>query len=306
MTTTDPTKSEDTMNITCIGVGAMGGAVARHLASGHFAVTAFDPSSDAVERCVAAGAVAAGSLAAGVASADLVLTSLPTPELVVSTVDEVLEACSGPTVVMEISTIDPQTARAVADRCATAGVPFIASPLGKTPGHAEKGEIPLFVGGDEEAIVRNGPVLEWMGEKTYRFASVEAATTFKLVSNLVGMTNVAVLAEGLAIAARAGIDPGDFAAALADTGAASFQSELRLPWMIDRDWASRFGVDLAAKDVRLAVASAAVWKIPTPVGSAALGQLMASALQGWGGEDVVAIAKLVDAGLRADVTRDLR
>jgi len=258
MTTTDPTKSEDTMNITCIGVGAMGGAVARHLASGHFAVTAFDPSSDAVERCVAAGAVAAGSLAAGVASADLVLTSLPTPDLVVSTVDEVLEACSGPTVVMDISTIDPQTAR------------------------------------------------EWMGEKTYRFASVEAATTFKLVSNLVGMTNVAVLAEGLAIAARAGIDPGDFAAALADTGAASFQSELRLPWMIDRDWASRFGVDLAAKDVRLAVASAAVWKIPTPVGSAALGQLMASALQGWGGEDVVAIAKLVDAGLRADVTRDLR
>lgn len=305
MTTTDK-EDETTMEITCIGVGVMGGAVARHLAAGDFTVTVHDPSPDAVARCVAAGATAAGSLAEGVASADLVLTSLPTPELVVSTVDAVLEACSGSTVVMDISTIDPQTARAVADRCAQAGVPFVASPLGKTPGHAEKGEIPLFVGGDEGAIARIGPVLEWMGEKTYHFASVEAATTFKLVSNLVGMTNVAVLAEGLAIAGRAGIDPADFAEALADTGAASFQSELRLPWMIDRDWSSRFGVDLAAKDVRLAVASAAVWKVPTPVSSAALGQLMASAAQGWGGEDVVVIAKLVDAGLRADAVKDQR
>jgi 3-hydroxyisobutyrate dehydrogenase len=286
------------MRIACIGVGNMGGAVARRLAGGDFDVTVQDPSAAAVERCVQGGAVAATSLASAVADADLVLTSLPTPELVVSTVAAVVDSVRPGTVVMDISTIDPQTARALADRCAGAGLPFVACPLGKTPAHAAEGTIPLFAGGDEEALARIGPVLDWMGEKTYRFDSVEAATTFKLVSNFVGMANVAVLAEGLAIASRAGIDDAAFAQALADTGATSFQSELRLPWMIDRDWTSRFGVDLAAKDVRLAVGSAAVWKIPTPVGSAALAQLMAAATEGWGGEDVVSIAKLVDAQRR--------
>ena len=286
------------MRITCIGVGNMGGAVARRLAGGEFDVTVQDPSADAMERCVTAGAVAADSLPSAVANADLVLTSLPTPELVVSTVSAVLDEVGPDTVVMDISTIDPQTARAVADRCAEADVPFVACPLGKTPAHAEKGTIPLFVGGDVKALVRIKPVLDWMGEKTYHFDTVEAATTFKLVSNFVGMANVAVLAEGLAIANRAGIDDAAFAEALADTGAASFQSDLRLPWMIDCDWTSRFGVDLAAKDVRLAVGSAAVWKVPTPVGSAALAQLMSAATEGWGGQDVVAMAKLVDAERR--------
>ena len=291
------------MNIICIGVGNMGGAVARHLAGGDFTVTAVDPSPEAVARCVEVGAREATSFEEAVASADLVLTSLPTPELVVSTIERVLAAADG-AVVMDISTIDPQTARAVADRSAAVGVAFVACPLGKTPWHAERGEIPLFVGGDQEAIERIAPVLAWMGEKTYRFDTVEAATTFKLVSNLVGMTTVAVLAEGLAIAARAGIEPEAFTSALADTGATSFQSDLRLPWMVEQDWSPRFGVDLAAKDLRLAVASAAVWEVPTPVGSAALAQLMASAGQGWGGEDVVAIAKLVDPALRADAPGD--
>jgi 3-hydroxyisobutyrate dehydrogenase len=289
------------MRITCIGVGNMGGAVARRLAAGDFDVTVHDPSPDAMERCVAAGAAAADSLESAVANADLILTSLPTPELVVSTISAVLDVVDIDAVVMDISTIDPQTARTVADRSAAAGVPFVACPLGKTPAHAEEGTIPLFVGGAADALVRIRDVLDWMGEKTYHFETVEAATTFKLVSNFVGMANVAILAEGLAIASRAGIDDAAFSEALADTGATSFQSEVRLPWMVSRDWTPRFGVDLAAKDVRLAVASAALWKIPTPVGSAALAQLMSAATEGWGGQDVVALAKLVDAQRREPV-----
>lgn len=283
------------MRITCIGVGNMGGAVARRLASGDFDVTVYDPSSAAVERCVAAGAVPADSLETAVVKAELVLTSLPTPEAVVATVDALANQVASETVVMDISTIDPQTARAVADRLASSGVSFVACPLGKTPAHAEEGSIPLFVGGEPDVVAGLHAVLEWIGGRTYDFGTVEAATAFKLVSNLVGMANVAVLAEGLAIAGAAGIEPTAFAEALADTGAASFQSELRLPWMIDRDWSPRFGVALAAKDLRLAVGSAATWRVPTPVGSAALAQLLAAVHQGWGDEDVVALAKLVDA-----------
>lgn len=282
------------MRIAIIGVGNMGGAVARRLVTGDFDVVVYDPSAEAVARSTAVGADAADSLESAVKGADAVLTSLPTPELVVDSVQRALRVVDGDTIVVDISTIDPQTARRVADDCADAGTPFVACPLGKTPTHAEQGAIPVFVGGDPQAITALRPVLERMSERVYDFGTVEAATTFKLVSNLVGMANVTVLAEGLAIAKSAGIAPEQFTEALADTGAHSFQSQVRLPWMLERDWAPRFGVDLAAKDVRLALGAAAHWKLPTPVGGAALAQLLSASQHGWGGEDVVAVAKLVE------------
>lgn len=281
------------MKISSIGVGNMGGAVARRLASSEdFEVTVFDPSATAMDRCVAAGASRADSAATAVKDADVVLTSLPTTALVLDTVQRLLPATPAGTIIVDISTIDPMTARTALDLCTAANRPFVACPLGKTPAHAENGAIPLFVGGDAKTITKIGTLLQRMGEKTYNFGSVEAATTFKLVSNFIGMANVAILSEGLAIALKAGIAPTAFTEALADTGATSFQSDVRLPWMLDRDWAPRFGVDLAAKDVRLAVESALTWKIPVPVGAAALSQLMSASAHGFGNEDVAAVMKL--------------
>lgn len=291
------------MKITCIGVGNMGGAVARRLAtSGEFAVTVFDPSAAAVDKCVAAGASRSDSVTTAVADADVVLTSLPTTTLVLETVRQVLPLIAEETIIVDISTIDPMTARAALDLSRDAGRSFVACPLGKTPAHAENGQIPLFVGGEVTTVAKIAPILRRMGEKIYDFGSVEAATTFKLVSNYIGMANVAVLSEGLAIALRAGITAEAFTEALADTGAKSFQSEVRLPWMISHDWAPRFGVNLAAKDVRLAVESALQWGIPVPVGSAALAQLMTASAQGFGNEDVIAVMK-VAGPLKEENTR---
>jgi 3-hydroxyisobutyrate dehydrogenase len=288
------------MKVACVGVGNMGGAVARHLATGDFIVHAFDPDPAAVARCVEAGALGADSLAAVVESAEVVLTSLPTTALVTQTIDALVDLTPPGTVIVDISTIDPSTARRAADRCQGAQLDFIACPLGKTPAHAERGEIPLFVGGPAPAVEKVSALLERMGDEVYSFGTVEAATTFKLVSNLIGMTNVAILAEGYALARRGGIDPDVFAAALKHTGAASFQEEVRLPWIIEQDWSARFGVDLALKDVRLAVESANGWKVPVPVGSASLEQLASASAQGYGAQDVVALAKLCDPGLAVE------
>lgn len=280
------------MKIACIGVGNMGGSVARRIATGGFTVTVYDPDPQAMARCAAAGATEAHTLDGAVADADVVLTSLPTTALVTSTVEELATRLPSGTAVVDISTIDPQTARRAADTCTGHGLDFVACALGKTPSHAEKGQIPLFVGGDERVVSRLTPLFERMGERVHRFADVEGATTFKLVSNFIGMTNVAVLAEGVALARRAGIDPDLFSEALADTGAVSFQVDVRLPWMLARDWQARFGVDLAAKDVGLAVDAARAWGLDTPVGGAALAQLQTASQHGFGHEDVVALAKL--------------
>jgi 3-hydroxyisobutyrate dehydrogenase len=277
-----------------IGAGRMGGAVARRLATGGFGVRVFDPDATAVDRCVRAGATAASSAVDAAAGADVVLTSLPLPEDVLATWQDLATRLGSGTIGVDLSTIDPDTARAVTDLLAGHGVHFVSCTLGKTPMAAESGEIPLFVGGPPDAVGALRPLLARIGEKVYDFATPEAATMFKLISNMVGMTHVAVLAEAYVLARRAGIAQEMFAAALDDTGARSFQSDVRLPWLIAGDYAARFGVRLAAKDVRLAVDAAARWGVPTPVAAQGLAQLVAAIAHGHGDQDAIAVAKVID------------
>ncbi|MEP7370558.1 MAG: NAD-binding protein [Dermatophilaceae bacterium] len=98
--------------------------------------------------------------------------------------------------------------------------------------------------------------------------TVEAATTFKIVSNMIGMANLAVLAEGYALSRRCGVGDDAFVDALRDTGAWSSPADLRMPPMITGDFDTRFAVDLAMKDVRLAVEVAARRGLPVPLGAA--------------------------------------
>lgn len=279
--------------IAFVGAGNMGGAVARRLATGDHDVHVFDLDPSAVERCVRAGATAAASAEAAVKDAAVVITSLPLPDHVRSVWADLAPRLADGAIAVDVSTIDPATADALTGTLDETGHAFVHCALGKTPAAAEEGAIPLFVGGPAKAVEALRPLLDRMGDKTYDFGTPAAAAMFKLVSNMIGMTNVAVLAEGYALARRAGIEPDMFSEALRDTGAFSFQSDVRLPWIVAEDYAPRFGAALAAKDVRLAVDSAARWGIPTPVASQGLAQLVSAVAHGYGSEDVVAVHKLV-------------
>ena len=116
---------------------------------------------------------------------------------------------------------------------------------------------------------------------------VEASAALKLISNLVGMTNLAVLAEGIRIGEKAGIDTDLLLELLADTGARSFQMEVRGPWIAAGDFASRFGLDLALKDVRLGCQAAEAWGSDAKTMKVALGYFERASAEGLGGEDLV-------------------
>lgn len=277
-----------------IGAGRMGGAVARRLARGGYPVQVFDLNEQAIAACVEAGADAASSAIQAATRSDVIFTSLPMPEHVRGCWQDIVTHLSDRATAVDLSTIDPTTADSVGKLLGEHQVPFVSCTLGKTPEAAEKGEIPLFIGGPHEAVTELQPLWDQMGEKIYDFGSPAAATTFKLISNLVGMTNLAALAEGYVLACRAGIDPAVFAEALTDTGARSFQSDVRLPWIVKDDFEARFGSALAAKDVRLAVNAAAAWEVPTPVAMQGLSQLVATVANGYGHEDAAAVTKVID------------
>ncbi len=280
--------------IACIGVGRMGGGIARNLArSGRFEVRVGNRSRGALAACVEAGAVAPTGMEDLLAGADLVITCLPLPETVLDVHEAKRGLSPAGAIWMDTSTVDPATARRLADGAAAQGRRFVACPLGKGPAQAEAGTLPLFVGGDEEAVAALGEVFDCIGESVHHLGTVEAAASFKIVSNLIGMTNLAVLAEGYELCRSCGVDDEAFAASLRDTGGWSYQAEVRLPWMTAGDFENRFGIDLALKNLRLAVDMAARRGIPATVGAAGLMQLASVHALGHGGEDASAVYRAV-------------
>jgi 3-hydroxyisobutyrate dehydrogenase-like beta-hydroxyacid dehydrogenase len=280
-----------------IGVGRMGGGLARNLIRAGKEVLVFDLSQEAIQKAVSAGATGkAVKQVQDMAGADVVFTSLPLPgdvEGVMLGKDGLLNFMKPGSTYIEVSTIDPRTARKLSDAAEARKIQFLECPLGKTPAHAEKAEEPVFVGGKKEVYEKMKGVLEIVGKPVIYMGEVEASSAFKLISNLVGMTNLAVLAEGIRIAHKAGIETQMFLELLADTGGKSFQAEVRGPWISNGDFANRFGLDLALKDVRLGCEMADAWGNDAKTMKVALEYFRAGSAKGFGKEDCNAIYKVI-------------
>lgn len=251
------------MLIGYIGLGLMGGPLARNLIRAGKEVLVYDLNQAAIEQTLAVGTSGrAVQEIAELADCDVVFTSLPMPQHirgVMLEADGLLNKMKAGSVYIDVSTIDPATAEEIERQAKLKGVGFIASPLGKGPAQAEKAEQPIFAGGEQESFGKVKGLLELVGSPVHYLGGVKQAYAFKLISNMIGMTNLAVLAEGIRLGEHAGIDGQQFQALLAETGADSMQLRVRGPWILNDDFANRFGVSLALKDVRLGCEMAAGW-----------------------------------------------
>lgn len=285
------------MSIGFVGVGLMGGPLARNLIRAGKEVLVFDLSEEAVKKTLDAGTTgkAAGALA-DLAGADLVFTSLPMPQHVESVMlgdDGLLAKMKSGAVHIELSTIDPQTSLKCSEAAAAKGIGFLQCTLGKTPAHAEKAEEPLFIGGDKALYEQLADTWPIIGSPSYYMGGVEASCAVKLISNMVGMANLAVLAEGMRAGEKAGIEKKVLVELLQDTGARSFQMDVRGPWIAEGDFNNRFGLDLALKDVRLGCEMARAWGLDLKAMEAVLDLYKKASSAGHGKEDCNAVFKVV-------------
>ena len=284
-----------------IGAGRMGGAIALRIASDPaWDVFVFDPSEEALCRFDGSRARVAASPLEIAERCTYVLSSLPLPEHVdrLYSADGIAGALRPDSVVVELSTIDPYTGRRAADVVERTGAVFVASPLGMGPRQAADGTLPLYVGGSEDARACAAAVLDAISKNQYVIGGVEQAYAAKLAVNYVSMSNLAVLLEGFGIGTAAGIDAQLLCKLMQDGGARSFQSDVRLPWIIAGDYTPRFGIDLAQKDMRLAIDLAARYHAPAATGAAALQHFSSAQRRGLGAQDVGALWDVI--GTNAD------
>lgn len=275
-----------------LGTGAMGAPIARNLVRAGKNVLVWNRTAASAESVLAAGPTARrAERREELAACHVIFTCLPRPEHVRDCMlgDDGLYAQLAPAAIhVELSTIDPATAHALADAAAERGAGYVQCTLGKTPQHAEKAEEPLFIGGDEATIARLADIFPLIGVP-HMVGSIDAACAVKLISNLIGMTNLAVLAEGLALGRVAGLEPGRLLELIGDTGAHSFQMDVRGPMMASGDYTPRFALELAHKDLTLGCAMADGWSAPGALFATALSLFDQALHKGLGARDCAAV-----------------
>ncbi len=193
-----------------IGLGSMGGPMARNLISAGYTVKVHDLDAAKVAACVELGAKAAQSIAELVQSNDVIMTSVPSFEIAVALSNEQLlpHAQSGQ-IFIELSTITPQQARDLAAAFAERGAIRIDAPVSGGAWGAEKANLRMFIGGDQTAVQKCWSIFEVLGDPDHIvYCGAEGdGQMVKIVNQLaMGLSN-AIYLETIGFTTRAGIDP---------------------------------------------------------------------------------------------------
>jgi len=273
------------MRVGVIGLGIMGAPMARNLLRAGHEVVVHGRTAARVEPLIAAGARAAASPAAVASAVEAVVTSLPDGpdvELVLAGPDGVLAGAARGPLVIDTSTIAPDTARALASRAAAVGVDFLDAPVSGGEQGAIDGTLSIMVGGTSEAFARARPVFDALGRTATHMGGPGQGQMTKLVNQVIGATTLAAVAEGLTLAAHAGLDADAVMAAVGSGAATSWALTNLGPRMQRGDWAPGFMVRLQQKDLRLALAAAAGLGVPLPT-TAVVHQLLGAVESRGGG-----------------------
>lgn len=284
------------MKVGFIGLGVMGGPMAANILKGGHALTVFDLDAASVARLTALGAKAAASPREVGAASDIVVTMLPLPshvEQVYLGPNGVAEGMARGGLVIDMSTIDPQTSKRVGRALRERGIAMVDSPVGKTSEHAVTGTLTLMVGGEPADVERAKPVLDCMGNQTFLCGGPGAGHAMKMTNNLLATTIMCANTEALAIGVKEGLTLELMVEVMKTTMAWNQQLAVAMPKKaFIGDDSPGFMVKLAAKDVRLAVDAAKALGFQALVGEGALATLDRAAKLGYAERDTAALMKI--------------
>lgn len=262
-----------TTKIGFIGLGAMGLPMSSNLCRKGFAVTVFDIDMAKMDKLAALGASKAGSIAEASRGMDIVITVLPATQHVEAVVlgeDGVLAHIDPSAVLMDLSTIDAKATDRVAAACAERGIPFADAPIGRLSIHAERGESLFMVGADDATFGRIEPVLQAMGTDIFRCGAPGMGSRMKLINNFMLLSTAQIVAESLALGTKLGLDVHTMHDVTGATTARNGQFHvLMVNKALKSDIEPGFTIDLAFKDLSLAMNAAAEQRVGLPMGAAA-------------------------------------
>jgi 3-hydroxyisobutyrate dehydrogenase len=285
-----------------IGLGNMGGGMAANLAKAGYEVRAFDLSEDALARAEAKGCSRAGDAAEAVRDAEAVVTMLPAGKHVAEVYrSAVFGQAPTSAILIDCSTIDVGTARAVEKEAQDAAYTMVDAPVSGGIAAAESGTLTFMVGGSEDGFARARPYLEQMGKAVIHAGESGAGQAAKIVNNMLLGVTMAGTCEAFVLAQKLGLDPQVFfdISSKASGQSWSMTSYCPLPSVgpespADRNYDGGFAAALMLKDLKLAAEAAQSVGAYTPMGGEAEELYQRFVSRGGAAKDFSAIIKMID------------
>jgi 3-hydroxyisobutyrate dehydrogenase len=290
------------MRVAFIGLGHMGAPMARNLLKAGHALTCYDVVAANLEALRSAGAHGAASIREAVATADIVVTMLPSSPHVRTVYfgeDGVLAGVARGVPLIDSSTIDPHTAREVAARAAAQGNPMADAPVSGGTGGAEAGTLTFMVGADKPLFDRAAPLLRSMGKNVVHCGDAGTGQVAKICNNMLLGISMLGVAEAMNLGAALGIDPKVLAGIINTSSGRCWSSDTYNPYPgvmenvpAARGYSGGFAADLMLKDLGLATDAAKQAKQAVILGGVAQQLYQTFSAQGGGAQDFSAVINL--------------
>jgi 3-hydroxyisobutyrate dehydrogenase-like beta-hydroxyacid dehydrogenase len=277
-----------------IGLGNIGGAIATNLLADKHQLTVHDTDAARVQTLARAGATVGDSPAAVAERSEITFMSLPNPPVVEAVAHAWLAGAARDAVLVDLSTNAPATVRAIGARLAAAGRHLLEAPLtGGAPG-AQARALVFMVGGERPVYERCVPLLQKLGRAVFHLGPLGHGNTAKLVNSLMAFGATCLSLEGLAIAAKSGIDPRAMIDVIRTGGAGNFFTDRMVEGINQRGRPTQFALALAAKDAGLLLDVAREAGVPVPVAAEVAQSLVAAVGAGLGERDFTDIVELIE------------
>jgi 3-hydroxyisobutyrate dehydrogenase-like beta-hydroxyacid dehydrogenase len=280
--------------IAYLGMGTMGGGMAANLLKAGYPVTVWNRTAERCAPLVARGAQQAASPAEAAAGADVVMYCLSDDAAVEDLVwgeGGLLAAVQAGQIVVDMTTLHPDTSRREAAAYAGKGVRFLDAPVFGSKNEAAGGGLWIVVGGDQGLYQEVLPILEALSETTHYMGENGQGASMKLVGNLLVAAQLEALGEAMVMATRAGLDPEDVLGVLHVTDFKSPIFDGVGEMLIRRDFETNFALKLMLKDANLIARFAQDLNVPVPAAAATREVIKGAINKGWGEENASAFIR---------------
>lgn len=294
------------MKIGFIGLGIMGKPMAKNLVAAGHDLVVLDREQSAVDELTELGAASAATPREVAEQVELVLTMLPnSPQVreVVLGEDGLLEGAREGLLYADMSSIDPLVSRDVSAELAERGVSMLDAPVSGGEPFAIAGTLSFMVGGPQATFDTVSPVLAAMGKSVVRVGGVGAGNIAKLANQAIVAVNIAVVAEALVLAQKAGVDPEQVFEAIKGGLAGSNVMNAKAPLMLDHRFAPGFRVNLHLKDLTNVMSTSHTVGAPMPLTAAVFELMTQLKAHGYETEDHSALLRTAERAAGIELTR---
>ncbi len=278
--------------VAVLGTGTMGAPMARNLAAAGFDVRAWNRTRERAEPLSAEGIAVFDQPAEAAAGADLLLTMLPTGDVVRGAAAAALDALADGAAWIQCSTVGAEAADALGELAAGHGVAYVDAPVSGTKAPAEAGELVVLASGPDDVRERVQPALDAIGARTLWLGPAGAGSRLKLVVNTWLLALVEGLAEAIALAEGLGVEPGRLLEVIEGGPLDAPYAQLKGQAMVEGAFEPSFALRSAAKDAGLVRAAADAVGLDLPLPRAIEAQMARGADAGFGEQDMAATVRV--------------